>query len=86
MAQTIKAWIDGGSLTVSYDGDRDGSAVFSSDQAEGVDREMNVHFFDSTRSIVVDRTVKQKGMREVFTPSDGELLLSDGETFNVLKK
>lgn len=85
MNNLIKPWIDGGSLTVSYDGDRDGSAVFSSDVAEGLDREMSVSFVDKSRSVVVERKVVQTGMREVFNAADGEFLTADGETFNILK-
>ena len=40
----IKQWPDGESLTVTYDGDRDGSAVFTSDTNESIDREMSVFF------------------------------------------
>ena len=35
MASIIKPWDDGGSLSVIYNGDGDGSAFFSSDVAEG---------------------------------------------------
>ena len=85
MAELVKSWNDGGSLTVSYEGDRDGSAVFSSDLAEGLDREMSVSFVDKSRSVVVERKVLQTGMREIFNAADGEFLTADGETFNILK-
>lgn len=85
MAELIKPWNDGGSLTATYDGSGDGSAVFSSDVAEGLDREMNVSFVDASRSVVVERTVRQTGLREEFMASDGEFILADGGTFNVLK-
>ena len=85
MAELIKPWNDGGSLSVSYDGDRDGSAIFSSDVAEGLDREMTVVFRDGGRTVNVERKVTQVGMREKFVPSDGEFILADGGTFNVLK-
>lgn len=85
MAELVRTWNDGGLLSVAYDGDRDGSAVFSSHQDEGLDREMKVSFVDRTRTVVVERTVRQDGMREMFVPSDGDFLLADGGTFNVLK-
>ena len=85
MAELVKTWNDGGALTVTYDGSSEGSAVFSSDTAEGLDREMNVSFVDKNRSVFVERTVKQEGLREVFMASDGDFLLADGGTFNVLK-
>lgn len=85
MAELIKQWNDGGSLSVTYDGDRDGSAVFSSETNEGIDREMSVAFVDAGRSVNVARTVKQIGMREPFVASDGDFILADGGTFNTLK-
>jgi hypothetical protein len=85
MAELVKSWNDGGSLSVAYEGDRDGSAVFSSDLAEGLDREMSVSFVDKSRSVVVERKVKQEGMREVFAASDGDFILADGGTYNTIK-
>lgn len=85
MAELVKPWNDGGSLSVTYDGDGDGSAVFSSDVAEGLDREMIVVFRDSGNTVAVERTVKQAGMREVFTGYDETFITADGETFNSIK-
>lgn len=76
----VKAWNDGGNLSVAYDGDGDGSAIFSSDVAEGLDREMSVVFRGAGLS--VERVVKQEGMREIF---EEDFTLVDGGTFNVLK-
>lgn len=86
MAELQKQWNDGELLTVAYDGDRDGSAVFTSDENESIDREMSVSFVDKSRSVIVERTVKQIGLREVFNASDGAFVLADGGTFNVLKR
>ena len=80
MATLVKPWNDGGSLTVTYDGSGDGSAVFSSDQNEGIDREMTVTFKGAGQEI--ERVVKQEGLREIFNE---EFILADGGTFNVLK-
>lgn len=85
MAELIKQWNDGESFTVVYDGDRDGSAAFTSDANEGVDREMVVTYVDKDRKVSVAQMVKQAGLREVFNASDGEFILADGGTFNVLK-
>lgn len=85
MAELVKPWNDGGSLSVSYDGDRDGSAVFSSDVAEGLDREMVVVFRDGGKTVAVERTVKQVGKREVFTGYDERFVTADGGTFNSIK-
>ena len=86
MAELVKPWNDGGSLTATYEGSGDGSAVFSSDVAEGLDREMSVAFVDASRQVNVARTVKQIGKREPFVASDGDFVLADGGTFNVLKE
>lgn len=85
MATLVKKWNDGGSLSVTYDGDRDGSAVFSSEQNEGVDREISVAFVDASHQVNVARKVRQIGLREPFVVSDGGFTLADGGTFNVLK-
>ena len=86
MAELKKQWTDGELLTVAYDGDRDGSAIFTSEENESIDREMSVSFVDKSRSVIVERTVKQIGLREVFNASDGAFVLADGGTFNVLKR
>jgi hypothetical protein len=85
MAELVKPWNDGGSLSVAYEGDGGGSAVFSSDVAEGLDREMIVVFRDGGRTVAVERTVKQVGMREVFTGYDERFITADGGTFNSIK-
>lgn len=83
MAELVKPWDDGGSLSVTYDGSGDGSAVFSSDVNEGIDREMSVYF--NVAGLSVERSVKQEGKRLRFRCKDGLFLLKDGGTFNVLK-
>ena len=85
MAELVKPWNDGGSLTATYEGSGDGSAIFSSDTAEGLDRETSVKFVDGSKSIVVERKVTQVGMREIFAPSGQDFVPLDGGTFNVLK-
>ena len=79
MKSVIKQWDDGGNLTVAYEGSGDGSAVFSSETNEGIDREMSVFFKGAGETI--ERKVKQEGKREVFE----DFILSNGGTFNVLK-
>ena len=59
MAELVKAWNDGGSLSVAYDGDGDGSAIFSSDVNTGAERTMDVSFIDASRNVIVVRTVRQ---------------------------
>lgn len=84
MAQLVKSWNDGGSLTATYEGSGDGSAVFSSDAYEGIDREMAVTFKGG--GISVERTVKQEGKRQPFGLSGGGIFrLANGGRFGVLK-
>lgn len=86
MATLIKQWSTGtGNLSVTYEGDGDGTAIFSSDVAEGLDREMTVAFSDDDKTITIERKVKQVGMREVFTGYDEIFITADGETFNSIK-
>lgn len=86
MATLIKQWETGaGNLSVTYEGDGDGTAIFSSDVAEGLDREMTVAFSDDDKTITIERKVKQVGMREVFTGYDEIFITADGETFNSIK-
>lgn len=83
MSKIIKNWDDGGELSVIYTGDGEGTAVFSSDVNEGVDKMMTVTF--KTSSLSVDVIVRQVGRREKFNAIDGDFALSDGY-FNVLKQ
>ena len=85
MATLVKPWNDGGNLSVTYEGDGDGSAVFSSDVAEGLDREMIVIFRDGGRTVAVERKVLQVGMREIFSGYDEDFITADGGTFNSIK-
>lgn len=83
MAELLKPWASGGNLSVTYEGSGDGAAVFSSDTNEGLDREMAVRFVGD--GLVVERIVRQEGLREVFNAADGSFILADGSTLNVLK-
>lgn len=59
MAELIKSWPNGGSLTVTYNGVGDGEAVFSSSENIGAERTMEVSFVDASRNVIVVRTVHQ---------------------------
>ena len=84
MAELVKQWDDGGSLTATYEGSGDGSAVFSSDEYEGIDRTMPVFFKGGGLS--VERLVRQEGIRERFVTADGKVFcILDGGRFGVLK-
>ena len=85
MAELIKPWNDGGSLSATYEGSGDGSAIFSSDVAEGLDREMIVVFRDGGKTVAVERKVLQVGMREIFRGYDEDFISADGGTFNSIK-
>lgn len=61
MAELVKMWNDGGSLSVAYNGSGDGSAVISSSPNDGDVRSMNISFIDAARNIIVVRTVQQAG-------------------------
>lgn len=67
-----------GELTVSYVGNGDDVAIFSSDINEGIDRE-TIAIFKADK-VSVQRMVAQIGMREVFA----DFNVKEG-TFNVLK-
>ena len=78
MAEVIKAWNDGGTLSVTYDGDGDGTAVFSSSENTGEERTMEVSFVDASRSVVVVRTVRQAAAAAVETYTRLTFLQSSG--------
>lgn len=81
-----KPWNDGGSLSVTYDGYGDGSAVFSSDSYEGIDREQKIIFKSTNNSISIDRNVRQEGLRQPIGLSGGGIFrLANGGRFGVLK-
>lgn len=78
----VKDW-----MLVEYEGGNDDDVDFSADSVnEGLDREISVSFVDKSRTIVVERTVRQEGLREILNASDGPLVTSDGQTLNVLKE
>jgi hypothetical protein len=87
MKNVIKPWNDGGSLSVAYEGDGDGSAVFSSDSYEGIDRTQIVVFRDGGNTVAVERTVRQEGTRQPFRLADGGIFrVANGGRFGVLKE
>lgn len=87
MESKIK-WNEGeGYITATYEGSGSGSASISSDVNEGIDREQSITIEttkgNNQKSELV--IVTQIGKREVFVLSDGDFILADGKTFNVLK-
>ena len=70
MTQLVKQWPTGaGNLSVTYEGDGDGTAVFSSSENAGEERTMAVSFVDASRSVIVVRTVRQAAAeaKETYT-------------------
>ena len=86
--ETKIKWNEGeGYITATYEGSGNGSASVSSDINEGIDREQTITVKTTLgyEPKEVGVNVKQLGMREVFMASDGDFLLADDGTFNVLK-
>ena len=85
MAELVKPWNDGGSLSATYNGSGDGEAIFTSDVNEGIDRTMEVSFVDANRSVIVKREVEQIGLRQQFVTSDSLVFKVSEGRFGVLK-
>lgn len=84
--ETKIKWNEGeGYITAAYDGSGNGSASISSDVNEGIDREQSIKVETTDKSVSATVVVSQEGLREVFLASDGDFILADGGTFNVLK-
>ena len=85
MATLVKQWSTGtGNLSVTYDGDGDGTAVFTSDANEGIDRMMDVAF--KAGDVVEQRIVIQEGLRQPFGLVDGGVFrIKNGGRYGVLK-
>lgn len=83
MAQTQKQWNNGDLLSVTYEGNGDGTAVFTSEANEGIDREMTVAFVGA--GMVAERTVKQKGLRVRFITADNLVFSGADKVFGVLR-
>lgn len=84
--ETKIKWNEGdGYITATYEGSGSGSASISSDVNEGIDREQSIKVETTDKSVSATLVVSQEGLREVFAPSDGDFILADGGTFNVLK-
>lgn len=85
MATLIKQWPTGtGSLSVTYDGSGDGTAVFASDTNEGIDRVMDVAF--KAGDVVEQRIVTQEGLRQPFGLNGGGVFrIANGGRYGVLK-
>lgn len=85
MATLVKQWPTGrGNLSVTYDGSGDGTAVFTSDENQGIDRVMDVAF--KAGDVVEQRIVTQEGLRQPFGLSGGGVFrIKNGGRYGVLK-
>lgn len=84
MTQLVKQWPTAGNLSVTYEGDGDGTAVFTSDENSGIDRVMDVAF--KAGDVVVERVVTQEGLRQPFRLKGGGVFrVKGGGRFAVLK-
>lgn len=72
MAELVRHWNDGGSLSATYNGSGDGEAIFTSDVNEGIDREMSVIFADTARRVMTERVVMQIGLRVLIVQAFGK--------------
>lgn len=78
---------DDGKLSVTYDGEGNGTAAFSATPNEGVDRTTAVTFVDDRRKLRVKVAVMQEGLREVLECSDGRFFrVKKNKIFEVLKR
>ena len=79
-----KLWDNGQTLSVTYIGNGDGEAIFTSEPNEGIDREMSIKF--SGGGVIEERIVKQEGLRQPINLNDGGVFrVANGGRFGVLK-
>lgn len=85
MATLVKRWPTGtGNLAVTYEGSGDGTAVFTSDTNEGIDRVMDVAF--KAGDVVEQRIVTQEGLRQPYgLVGGGVYRVRGGGRYGVLK-
>lgn len=85
MSRQIK-WNEGeGYIITSEGGSGDAAVPFSSIENIGIDRRQEVTVAATNGGPSVSLTIIQPGLREKFMASDGDFLLADGQSFNVLK-
>jgi hypothetical protein len=82
--RTTLLWSDGTNEKIAFDVTNDYVSI-STEPCEGVDRSIVATFKTSDGKASAKLTVNQTGKREVFAAANGEFLLSDGGSFNVLK-
>ena len=87
MATSTIKWNEGdGNIVATYTGSGDGPISITTIPNEGIDREQKITIQTANKAKTASVVVRQEGLREVFKPSDGEFVLADSGTFNVIKK
>lgn len=76
---------DDGKITVAYDGNGNGTAVFSATPNEGKDRTKQVTLVDEEHRLTFKVSVVQVGKREALECEDGTLEDVQGEELQSLK-
>ena len=88
MAELVKQWDDGFTITATFKGCGDGEATFTSEVNEGIDKEINVIVRTTEGNNVDEKSVvvKQAGLREEYITADGEVYMTaDNEIYGCLK-
>ena len=85
--EKVFRWKDksGDELKITYSGNKTDNVLFQSNRNEGLDRQLQITFISKAGHSLL-RTVTQEGRREIFNASDGQFLLVDQNTFNVIKE
>lgn len=76
---------DGNFITTRYEGNNSGPIYFTASYNDDLDREITSIISTLDNKISVELLIKQEGLREVFTCTDGAFITSDNSTYNVLK-
>lgn len=88
--ETIIKWNEGeGNIVATYEGSGNAPiSIFSDIENDGIDREQTISIstIEGNNPKSVDVIVRQTGLREIYMASDGDFVLADGDTFNVLKQ
>lgn len=86
MAELITSWSDGENISITYNGNGDGTATFTASRNEGLDRTVSLWFCTEDESIIIPRRVVQLGEREEFITRDSLVFSTkDEEKFGVIK-
>lgn len=86
MAELITSWSDGENISITYNGNGDGTATFTASKNEGLDRKISLLFCSEDESVSIPRNVVQLGKREEFITRDSLVFSTkEEEKFGVIK-